>query len=299
MLKIKTLGSNQEITTEKSKSLRFLYNTFLGRIVLKVLYNKWVSKLVGIILGTHISKIMINNYIKKNNIDMARFEKKDYYSFNDFFTRKIKSFDKPKDLSAFIANCDSKISIYDISKDLLLDIKNSKYSIRELIDDNELAQKYENGICIIYRLEPQDYHHYIYIDDGNLLMHKKIQGKLHTVNPIVYDKYKVFVENTREVSLLDTKRFGKIVQIEVGALCVGKINNKNNKLFKRFEEKGFFEFGGSTIIHLIEKDMVSINPQIKRNTRDGYETLVKIGQVIGKRVNKSGKKSIVKKNEIV
>ena len=77
--------------------------------------------------------------------------------------------------------------------------------------------------AIIYRLSPSDYHRYIFCDNGTQKHIRKINGKLHTVNPIVYDKYKVFTENYREITELDTENFGKILQVEVGALCVGKL----------------------------------------------------------------------------
>ena len=42
-----------------------------------------------------------------------------------------------------------------------------------------------------------------------------------------------------------------------------------------------FEFGGSTIVLLIEKNKVEIDKEIIENTKDGYETVVKYGEKIG------------------
>ena len=57
--------------------------------------------------------------------------------------------------------------------------------------------------------------------------------------------------------------------------------NINKTEFKKGEEKGHFEFGGSTVIMLINKD-IEINEKILENSKKGIETIVKMGQCIGK-----------------
>ena len=114
------------------------------------------------------------------------------------------------------------------------------------------------------------------------MSNKKINGKLHTVNPIVYDKYQVFTENKREVSFLKTTNLDEIIQIEVGALCVGRIKNRDIDEYKRYDEKGYFEFGGSTIIQLFKKNIIDIDKKILNNTKENIETQVSIGDVIGR-----------------
>jgi len=224
---------------------------------------------------------MIKKYINKYHIDMNLYKEKKYKSFNEFFKRELKEINKTKDKDDFISICDSKISVYKIEKDLIINVKNSKYTLEELIKD-KIDKDYEGGYCLIYRLEPKDYHHYIFNDDGKILSNKKINGKLHTVNPIVYDKYQVFTENKREVSVLKTKHLNEVIQIEVGALCVGRINNLDLQEFKRYDEKGYFEFGGSTIIQLIKKDIITVDKEIINNTKNNIETQVNIGDVIGR-----------------
>ena len=280
--------NEKEIYDEKANSsLKFLYNTVFGRIILKFLTTHFVSKVAGAFFNSRLSTPMIKSYIKKYNIDISIFEEKKYKSFNKFFKRNLKEGyleNKSKNSKdRFISTANSRITYYEISDDLLINVKNSIYSISELIQDDELAKEYEGGICLIYRLSPDNYHRYIFCDDGTQECLKSIKGKLHTVNPIIYEKnkYKVYTENYREVSILDTKHFGKIIQIEVGAMCVGKIKNHKEIIeFKKYEEKGYFEFGGSTIIQLIEKDKVKINKQIVENSKNDVETYVAIGDVL-------------------
>ena len=73
-----------------------------------------------------------------------------------------------------------------------------------------------------------------------------------------------------------------MMQIEVGALLVGKIKNKKKSgSFYKGEEKGYFMYGGSTVIIMIEKNKIIIDKEIINNSLSGYETYVKYGEKIG------------------
>lgn len=267
------LNNDKYIEKEEEKSINFLYNTIIGRCILKFLITKLSANICALYLNSRFSKKMIKNTIKKNNIDMSEYIPKDYKSFNDFFTRKIKP-EKRKISNGLISICDSKLSVYKLNKDSSFKIKNSIYTIKELIGED---RKYK--YALIFRLCVDNYHHYIYPDNGKVVSTKKIKGILHTVNPIAFKKYKVFHENTREITFLDCDNLGDVCYIEVGALNVGKIVNEPKKEFKKGEEKGHFEFGGSTIILLINKD-ININKKILENTKNDIETIVKLGQSI-------------------
>ena len=282
-MQYKYLNDKNTYCEKQPIMLRLLYNNVFGRIVLKVITLKGVSKFIGIILDSRISSLKTKRYIRKNKIDMSEFEDKKYKSFNEFFTRKKKDNNYKSNKNDFISTANSKISCYNISNDLLIHVKNTTYSIEELVQDKEISKEYKDGLCIIYRLSPSDYHRYIFCDNGTQKFIKRINGRLHTVNPIVYDKYKVFSENSREITKLDTENFGRIIQIEVGALCVGKIVNNDIEKYNKYDEKGYFEFGGSTIIQLIKKDSLSLNDEIMQNTKNDIETFVKIGEIIGKK----------------
>jgi phosphatidylserine decarboxylase len=47
------------------------------------------------------------------------------------------------------------------------------------------------------------------------------------------------------------------------------------------DEKGYFKFGGSTVVILFEKDKIYIDPDLLINTSKGYETSIKMGERIG------------------
>jgi len=217
---------------------------------------------------------------------MKEFQQVKYKSFNDFFSREvIKEYRPfPDRIQDLIAPCDGKLMVYQINADSVFQIKNSMYDINSLVQDKSLADQYIDGTCLIFRLTPDDYHRYCYIDDGEILSVKNIKGILHTVRPISLKHYNIYKMNSREYSVIQTENFGQIIQIEVGALFVGRIKNKTESGFvKRWTEKGMFEFGGSTIIMLLQKDKIVIEDIIFSNTNQNKETIVKMGNKIGEK----------------
>lgn len=122
-------------------------------------------------MSSPFSKTSISSFIKNNDIDMSQYEEKKYKSYNDFFTRRIKdgqrSFDDSKDV--LMAPADSKLTYYPINDDTILEIKDTKYQLKDLLQDETLAKEYDGGICLVFRLAVDDYHRYSYVDDGQIV----------------------------------------------------------------------------------------------------------------------------------
>ncbi|MCQ2550804.1 MAG: phosphatidylserine decarboxylase [Clostridia bacterium] len=235
------------------KLLEILYNTIIGRCILKVVTRPWLSKIVGWYLDTPLSKHLIKNFVKKNSINLDEYCG-DFKCFNDCFTRKLITPRKVED--GLVSPADSYLRAYEI-KDLAFEVKHSYYSVSSLLRDEELAREYEGGLCLAFRLATNHYHRYIYPVSGVKEKNIKVKGRLHTVQPFGLEKYPVYVENTREYSVLHTEDFGDIVMAEVGALLVGKIDNYLEEgSFTKGEEKGKFLYGGSTIILLLKSGKV-------------------------------------------
>ena len=277
---------NQTYYTEVQygeKLLNFLYHTFWGRILLKLITNRSFSKLNAIYNNSKASISKIKPFIEKYKIEMNDFESKKYQSFNDFFTRSLITGkrDISSDPELVIAPADSKLTVYHITKNLQISVKNSTYSMNEILRDRDLSREYENGLCLVYRLTVDDYHRYCYIDDGEIVGQKRIKGRLHTVSSISKD-YKVYIENQREYQVINTRNLGRIIQMEVGALLVGRIVNTQSKLAMRGEEKGYFSYGGSTIIVFIKANQVIIDGDIIKHSRENIETKVKYGEAVGR-----------------
>ena len=273
-----------DISDADKASIRFLYNTIPGRVLLKILIRPPISKLAGFLLRSPASRILINKFIKQNNIDMDEYRNEKYKSFDDFFIRELKPGYRPlsENKNDVIAPCDGKLTVFRITAESIFNIKHSEYSLNELLQDENLADEFSDGLCLIFRLTPDDYHRYIFIDDCEIMHQKHIKGVLHTVQPIAYQRCSVFCRNTREYTVIQTENFGKVIQMEVGALFVGKISNHRiNHTVKRGEEKGMFQFGGSTVILLFKRDTIEIAEEIYENTKQNKETIVKTGAVIG------------------
>ncbi len=269
-----------EEVEHSDKTVQFLYNRVAGRVLLKIcLVRPWLSKAVAVYQKSRFSKRSIIPFIQKHNIDTTHWDVGSFKNFNEFFTRK-KDFSISADPKDFASIAESKLSVYNISKDLCLDIKNSKYTVEEIVGSKELAEQYSDGLCLVFRLSANNYHRYLFPDSGILKKTYKIKGALHTVRPIAA-KYKVFSRNSREVSILETDNLGKIVQVEVGAMLVGKIRNHTVSSFIKGDEKGYFEYGGSTSILFLNNN-VAIDDDIIEQTKKGYEVKVDIGEKIGR-----------------
>lgn len=264
--------------------LNYLYRSRFGRILLKIMIKPWFSNISELVLNSSFTKILIPWFIKKYKIDMREYENRKYYSFNDFFTRKIKKERRVIDNNPthLIAPCDGKLTVYPIKKNSRFIIKNTSYTLRSLLRNKKLADIYENGTLLVFRLTVDDYHRFCYVDSGKKTGNYRIKGVFHTVNPIAFEKVPVYKENTREYTLLYSENFGRILMMEVGALLVGRIVNYHGKRYvSRGEEKGRFEFGGSTVILCLEKGRAVIDEDIIRNSANGFETIVKMGEKIG------------------
>ncbi len=281
--------SGNTVTTDsgQSKTLSFLYENAFGRLLAKLLVRRFVSNLGRVYMESPLSKKRIVKLIKTHNINMDDYEKREFSSFNDFFIRKLAPNKREiaQNPDAVIAPADSKLTVYDIDEDSIYRIKGCEYSINTLLGgDKELAQKFLGGKCFVYRLTVDNYHRYCYPDGGVEQEHRFIPGIYHTVNPIATSKTDVYGKNCRELTLLNTDNFGTVAYIEVGAMMVGRINNEHPKTrFERGDEKGYFSFGGSTIILLYKKDTVIADDDIQKNSMLETETIVHYGEQVGRK----------------
>ena len=279
-----------DICRKDNLGVRFLYNTLPGRLLLKILIKPGISKFFGFLMDCPWSKIFIRGFAKKNNINLEEYITTKYKSFNDFFSRQIKKELRPFPDNEYdaAAPCDGKLTVYPITAGSSFHIKHSVYTVGDLLQDKKLADEFTDGICLIFRLTPNDYHRYSCIDGGEMISHKKIKGALHTVRPISQKRYHIYTQNSREYTVIQTNHFGKVIQMEVGALFVGRVKNyMTTGRFQRGDEKGMFEFGGSTVVMLFQKDTIIIDDAIYTNTRQDKETIIRMGYKIGEKFTKS------------
>ena len=238
--------------------ITFLYQTAAGRMILKGIMKSGVLKAAEKYAKSESSKPLIPWFISENKIDMTEYGNYSYHSYAEFFSRqKLKKYSKT-DFSDkhLISPCDGFLSAYRLSDDSSFAIKGSRYRVSDLLNDSELAKRFKNGICLVFRLEARDYHRYCYIDD-------------------CYQHDSHYIE---------TKNFGPIVQTEIGALLVGGFsNNHPNGHFIKGEEMGRFELHGSTITLLIEKNRIELIDNLEAAFK--HEIKVRQGEWIASAIN--------------
>ena len=278
-------GTKIDGTTGQDHLLEVIYGHALTIMLLRPFLSPAVSDICGKFLSTRLSRRIIPSFVKKNHIDLGIYEKQEFDSYNAFFTRKIKAEQRPinEQKNILISPSDGKVTAYPITQKGRFWIKHTQYSAAQLLKDERLAERYMGGWIYVIRLTVDDYHRYCYVADGRKSRQRKIRGVLHTVNPVANDYYPIYKMNSREYCLLKTKELGTILLMEVGALMVGKINNheEDSAQVKRGDEKGMFEFGGSTIVVMTEPGMAEPDKDIIHNTKAQAETLVKMGEPIG------------------
>ena len=283
--------STGELITEKPPGegyLKFLYHTAFGKLALNVLVKR---KLLSTVYGRTKDKAQsvnqIQGFVDDLNIDMSEAVKTidQYGSFNEFFYRKLKPEARPIG-EGLISPADAKLIVFESIEELgEFFVKGQKFTLKEYLQSDQLAQKYSNSSLFIFRLAPNDYHRYHFPYEGNVSESTKIKGRYFSVSPYALEPNfaKVFCENKREYLELITEDKGDILLSPVGATMVGSIYETftPNSHVQKGDEMGYFGFGGSTVVMLVDKNRVKIDEDLLKNTRNRIETAVKMGEKIG------------------
>jgi phosphatidylserine decarboxylase len=240
------------------------------------------SQLYGYFQKTRYSARKVAPFIKSYQIDTSEFVEERFASFNDFFIRKLKPERRPihPNGNCLVTPADGRYLVY--SKIGAFSIKGKTFSLSSFLQDESLAKRYEDGSMALIRLCPIDYHRFHFPCDGTADSPRLINGPLYSVNPIALKKrLAILFENKRVLTEIQTSHFGKIIYAEIGATSVGSIQQTFvNSQVKKGEEKGYFEFGGSCLLLLFEKDKVSFAPDLLANTEKGLETRSNFGDLL-------------------
>jgi len=269
--------------------LKWLYHDPFGNLALEaVIKRKAFSRFYGRYMRSPNSSVKIKSFIKLFQIDNSECEKdiNAYSSFNDFFIRKIKkeyrSID-PNPLS-IISPVDGKLLAYDnLKKGLHFIAKGHDFSLPEFLNNKKLADEYLHGSMFIFRLTPADYHRFHFPFDCTPGKSHVIKGKYYSVSPIsIKKKVKTFYQNKREYTIIRSKLFGDVIMAEIGATLVGSIKQTftPHQTYKKGDEKGYFEYGGSSVILLFKANTINIDEDLIHNTQLSYETKVQLGEKI-------------------
>ena len=263
----------------------FFYRSVPGRSIMKVCQKSGAFRVAAWALRTPPSRRLIPRYIKRNGIDMTPYEGQRYRSYAEFFARSKEAAAFESAPEELISPCDGLLSAYPVTKELDIPMKGSHYHLTDLLPSPELAENFCGGLCLVFRLEASDYHHFCCFDDACLLARGFIPGQLHSVQPIACDRVPVYRLNRRWWCLMETRNLGLAAQIEVGAMLVGGVRFSGPEgWMRRGDEMGNFELAGSTVLLLL-------GPEVRRRLEffppftealEGREVRTSMGEKLGR-----------------
>lgn len=262
------------------RALRFAYETLLGRTLWPVLFgSKCISAYLGRRYDSPRSKADI---AKLAAIPGCRAEEaakpiEEYSSFNEFFTRKLKKDARPLG-DGVISPADARLMLYlNASSEKPFPLKGATRSLREVFQPSTPGPLPSTLYDIaVFRLAPVDYHRFHFpFDCTTPDPVAVIPGKYHSVNPIALLRHPdIYADNERQILRCETA-FGTAWLVDVGAFGVGTIVQTYLGTSQiRGGEKGYFKFGGSTVILVTEAGRIRYDEDIVRNSAAGLETRV-------------------------
>ena len=265
-------------------ALRFAYDTLLGHCLSGLLFNtSGLSGLLGKYYDSRLSRKDIPKLasIPGCKVEEAEFSPDHYNCFNDFFIRRLKPGMRPFSAEQDIVSSpsDGRVLVYEnLKSSSPVPVKGAQRTISELCCGAGLPE--ELAVAVI-RLAPVDYHRFHFpCDCAQSAEPVVFNGKYHSVNPIAFKRVPdVYTENTRQITELDSAVFGKIFYLEVGAFGVGSIVQTSSVgNHAKMDEKGYFKFGGSTVILVFDNAKVKFDDDLLKNSSEGMETIIRCGE---------------------
>ena len=269
----------KKIETENvygEKAIAFLYGDRWFQKFFTIFVAKFplFSALYGLWQKAPWTKHKVKKFIDRFGVDPEEFEKKvsEFSSFNDFFIRRLKSSSRPLANEELIIPADGRYFFYpNIDETSGFIVKNQKFSLTSLVQDDALARRYAGGGLVIGRLCPVDYHRFHFPCEGIPAKSRRINGYWYSVNPVAVKKnLSIMTQNKRSVCELDTESLGKVLLIEVGATNVGSIiqTYQPGSLVKKGDEKGYFSFGASALIMLFEPGVMEFSEDLMQQNHE-------------------------------
>lgn len=270
--------------------LRWAYGNPLGPLALNTFIKKpFFSAWYGKRMSTPESKSRIAPFIKEYQLDPNDFADSpdSYGSFNEFFYRKLKPEARPidNDANSVVFPADGRhLGFQKASEIEGVFVKGQKWDLPALLGDAALAAKYADGSLVLSRLCPVDYHRFHFPAAGIPGETKLINGPLFSVSPIALRKNLAYMwENKRTVTKLETPNIGTVLCLEIGATCVGTIEQTfaPGSPIDKGAEKGYFAFGGSSTITIFEPGAVLLENDLRHHSAKQVELYAKIGTRMG------------------
>jgi phosphatidylserine decarboxylase len=272
-------------------ALRWFYRTRLGYLLTRFCARRAsFCRLYGWWQNRPSSCRQILPFAARHRIDLAEVElpPDQYPSFNAFFSRRLKPEVRPfvQAPEVLCAPADGKALVCPcLGAHTLLPVKGAQVAVAQILDSEEEARPYAGGAALVVRLAPYDYHRFHFPDSGQAGSARYLGKKYHSVNPLALERVpRIFALNRRVLTFLEADHFGRVAYVEVGAFAVGSmVQTYAPGPVARGQEKGYFQFGGSTLVLFFEPARVVFDSDLLRDSAQGLEVHVKTGSQIGRR----------------
>jgi phosphatidylserine decarboxylase len=272
------------------RALRWAYGTLAGRMSLNVLVKRALfSRWYGWRMNQPSSREKIAPFIREYDLDVSDLLSNvdDFENFNEFFFRRLRPEARPIDPNpeSVVFPADGRhLCVPDLSMCNGLLVKGQVFDLNKLLNDRDLADQYAQGSLLLSRLCPVDYHRFHFPAGGVPGPTRLIDGPLYSVNPIALGRnINILVTNKRCITELQTQAFGKVLLVEIGATCVGSICQTYTEgvpVFKG-DEKGYFRFGGSSVISIFEPGRIRFDADLMEQSRQYRELYARMGDHMG------------------
>lgn len=270
---------------EPDKLLRYFYADRGGRLCLEILVRSFIFGFGERLFDSPLSRKWIPGFIKKHRIDRSEIQEESYHSFNGFLARKLKPGARPvsEGEKILISPCDGRGIVCRLGRDTEFYLKDTRYSLKSLLKNQKLAERFTNGYGVFLRPSGEDSHRYFYPAEGEKSSTVFIPGTFSGHKKEDRENFPVLETCTREYTLLKTRLFGTILIMEIGDLLAGRIHNLHKEPchVDKGQEKGYFSLGGGAVALLFQPDKIRLDFDLIENSENGYETIVKMGERIG------------------
>jgi phosphatidylserine decarboxylase len=271
------------------QTLHFLYENPWGRRL-----EQWLgcrtplNRLYGWLQRAPWTRARIPAYVASLGIDACEAELplQSYRNLDELFVRRLRPGARTVDPCPdhLLSPCDGRVRVFPRVEQGTLQVKACQVTVAELLGDEQAAARLAGGPAVVIRLAPADYHRFHFPDDGVAGAPRALGGPLHSVHPIALRAGAPSLLNRRTVTWLDSRGFGRLAMVEVGALVVGTIvQSYRPGPVARGQEKGYFRFGGSTVLLLLQPGRLQLDSDLVQTSSEGYETLVRMGSRLGVR----------------
>ena len=269
--------------------------------------NRFLTFVMGKLAASNnnlIKTILIKGFIKIYDPDLSLIKKeniKEFKSYNDFFIREPKADSRPIEHSENIITSPVDGTVVDfgeIIEDNLIQAKEFKYSISDLLGNVDLGAKFRNGLFVTIYLAPTDYHRIHSPYAGKIISSNHMGTDLHSVNDRAQRLIpSLYVKNERGLVVVESEKLSYAL-VSVGASVVGSIvpfwsKNKikfrndlikqwqkgpeeNQKYVKKGQEIAHFRMGSTVILLLPEANKININSLYQNKTVKFGEKLIEL-----------------------